>query len=667
MERKIVSGLTLPLVLIVIGMLTFAFTIQPVKASGTIYIKADGSVDPDTAPISSVDNVTYVFTGNSDSIVVERDNIVVDGAGYTLQEPETGIGVDLSDRSNVTIKNMRIMITMDFGWGIMLSNSSGNSISGNNISMNMFIDGYAIMLSNSSGNSISGNNIESNRNGIWLSNSSSNRISGNNITSRYSSITLSNSSGNSISGNNMRAYHPYMCTISLSDSSDNSISGNNIRSNYRGIWLSNSPSNSISGNNISISIDGNCAIMLSDSSNNKFYHNNFICKQPCVITSGYANFWDDGYPSGGNYWSDYTDIDQYSGPHQNETGTDGIWDHPYAIDANNTDNYPFIRPGPHPPWIPIPSFVYAPLAPIMGETVTFNASASYDVDGYIVSYAWDFGDGTNSTKTDPIITYIYTTVGPYYVTLTVTDNDSLTDATTEYIAVERIPTFISISTNSPSIIVGFRVDITGTLSDLYGNGLRKETVVLYYAPSGIEIWTPITSDTTDDLGNYRVMWIPPATGYFVIMAEWTGNATHFEAYNTATISSLVYEDQYVFSVESNSTLSELAFNTTDWTLSFTATGPNGTMGYTKVTVAKSLVANITNIRVYLDGNQSEYTITSTDDSWLLTFTYMHSTHQVAVDLDITIVPEFPSLTILLLFMIATLLAVVIHRRRKHTV
>jgi len=593
MERKIVSGLTLTLVLIVIGMLTFAFTIQPVKASGTIYIKADGSVEG-TDKIATANNITYTFIDNiNDSIVVERSNIVVDGAGYTVQGTwaPNSKGVSLSDINNVTIKNANI---------------------------NNFY--YA----------------------IYFSSSSSCVISGNNITSRFSSIMLSNSSGNSISGNSMEAYYPYVYTIGLFDSSGNSISENNIRSSYWGIWLSNS-------------------------SNNKFYHNNFICKQPCVITSSYANFWDDDYPSGGNYWSDYTDIDQYSGPHQNETGTDGIWDHPYAIDANNTDNYPFIRPGPHPPWIPIPSFIYAPLAPIMGETVTFNASASYDVDGYIVSYAWDFGDGTNSTKTDPIITYIYTTVGPYYVTLTVTDNDSLTDATTEYIAVERIPTFISISTNSPSIIVGFRVDITGTLSDLYGNGLRKETVVLYYAPSGIEIWTPITSDTTDDLGNYRVMWIPPATGYFVIMAEWTGNATHFEAYNTATISSLVYEDQYVFSVESNSTLSELAFNTTDWTLSFTATGPNGTMGYTKVTVAKSLVANITNIRVYLDGNQSEYTITSTDDSWLLTFTYMHSTHQVAVDLDITIVPEFPSLTILLLFMIATLLAVVIHRRRKHTV
>ena len=54
------------------------------------------------------------------------------------------------------------------------------------------------------------------------------------------------------------------------------------------------------------------------------------------------NIWDDDYPSGGNYWSDYTGVDEYSGPYQNETGSDGIGDTPYVIDENNQDNYPFM-------------------------------------------------------------------------------------------------------------------------------------------------------------------------------------------------------------------------------------------------------------------------------------------------------------------------------------
>jgi len=86
-----------------------ALNIQTIKASGTIYITADGSVDPDTAPISSVDNITYIFTDNIyDEIVVERDYIVVDGAGYTLQGTGSEIGIYLLLRSNVTIKNMEI-------------------------------------------------------------------------------------------------------------------------------------------------------------------------------------------------------------------------------------------------------------------------------------------------------------------------------------------------------------------------------------------------------------------------------------------------------------------------------------------------------------------------------------------------------------------------------
>lgn len=59
-----------------------------------------------------------------------------------------------------------------------------------------------------------------------------------------------------------------------------------------------------------------------------------------------------------------------------------------------------------------------------GTTITFNASSSYDLDGYVVEYAWDLGDGTSGTN---IITgHAYTENGTYTVTLTVTDNDGAT-------------------------------------------------------------------------------------------------------------------------------------------------------------------------------------------------------------------------------------------------
>lgn len=59
-----------------------------------------------------------------------------------------------------------------------------------------------------------------------------------------------------------------------------------------------------------------------------------------VYSHNVVNVWDDDYPSGGNYWSDYTGVNNFSGPYQNETGSDGIGDAPYIIDVNNRDQYP---------------------------------------------------------------------------------------------------------------------------------------------------------------------------------------------------------------------------------------------------------------------------------------------------------------------------------------
>jgi len=60
------------------------------------------------------------------------------------------------------------------------------------------------------------------------------------------------------------------------------------------------------------------------------------------------------------------------------------------------------------------------------EIVTFNASGSYDPDGTIVSYSWDFGDG--NTATGVTVSHAYADNGSYVVTLTVTDNDGATDS-----------------------------------------------------------------------------------------------------------------------------------------------------------------------------------------------------------------------------------------------
>jgi hypothetical protein len=54
--------------------------------------------------------------------------------------------------------------------------------------------------------------------------------------------------------------------------------------------------------------------------------------------------WDDGYPNGGNYWSQYSGIDEKSGAGQNQPGSDGIGDTPYVITATSADPYPLMAP-----------------------------------------------------------------------------------------------------------------------------------------------------------------------------------------------------------------------------------------------------------------------------------------------------------------------------------
>jgi hypothetical protein len=82
---------------------------------------------------------------------------------------------------------------------------------------------------------------------------------------------------------------------------------------------------------------------------------------------------------------------------------------------------------------PIAAFTWSPQYPKPNQTVTFDASESYDPDGQITSYYWDFGDGTNMTETSPKINHTYTTYGPKYVTLTVTDNDGRNSSKTQTI------------------------------------------------------------------------------------------------------------------------------------------------------------------------------------------------------------------------------------------
>ena len=355
MERKLVSGIMLSLLLT--SMLTLAFNIQPVRASETIYIRPDGTVEG-TDKIQR-DGDIYTFTDNIyGEIVVEKDNVEVDGASYTLQGTGSGYGFYLNGISNVTIKNIEIKA---FDISIYLTTSSNIIIAGNTITDN-YDDGILVGWG-SSNNIISGNTITDNGwCGIGLR-GYNNSVSGNTITDNYLDGILLLGSNNTIFGNKIIANGRFGITLA-EGCSGNSISGNNITNNNYGVFLRGCSGNSISGSNIANNNYGIHVIICSDnaicgnnitnndrgielysSSNNIIYHNNFVDNTEQVYSEGSTNVWDDGYPSGGNYWSDYTT--RY--PDAQELDDSGIWDSPYVIDGNNQDNYPLMET-----WTPSP-------------------------------------------------------------------------------------------------------------------------------------------------------------------------------------------------------------------------------------------------------------------------------------------------------------------------
>ena len=131
------------------------------------------------------------------------------------------------------------------------------------------------------------------------------------------------------------------CGVNVS-SSYNMIFSNEIASNqYCGVLITGGSStifeNNITSNNYGIYVNSSQA-----SNGNLVYHNN-LNNTYQAVTNEAAGLWDNGYPSGGNYWSHYNGTDLFSGEFQTVRGSDGIGDTAYAIDPNNTDRYPLIR------------------------------------------------------------------------------------------------------------------------------------------------------------------------------------------------------------------------------------------------------------------------------------------------------------------------------------
>jgi parallel beta-helix repeat protein len=289
-----------------------AIYVQPPKASGTIYIRSDGRVDGTTNIVRN--GSLYVFVDDvRNSIVLEKDNIVIDGAGHVLEGAAgtaSGNGVSLSGRQNITITNITIR---SFNDNIFIDGSAGCRFRGNNITSAY---SYAIWCRGSYGNEFSGNNISFNKAGIYFSydaSSSDSAITGNVFSeNELSPLDCYNGNNLTVSGNKVTGGSS---PLGLTNCKNSNVVGNNVteQSGYTSLNLVNCNDSSIAGNIVSRGLtQGAFALTLYGSFRNRIYGNTVTQSSTGILVSALAI--SEGYISSNyNTITDNTIIDNVNG------------------------------------------------------------------------------------------------------------------------------------------------------------------------------------------------------------------------------------------------------------------------------------------------------------------------------------------------------------------
>ena len=276
-----------------------------------------------------------------------------------------------------------------------------------NLIFNSSIDIGYIAIIKSTNITVRDKKLANNLNGVVLADSSNINISNTDLSNNNYGIYLEQSSNsiieNNIINSNIDDFPLYWygmgSGVSLISSINNTIRGNTVSNNRRGIVIEYS----------------------STSSFNSIYHNNFINNTYFQSTdsSNGDNSWDSGYPSGGNYWSDYAGIDKYSGPNQDLPGSDDIGDDPRAIPGgSNVDRYPLMQPYSPSTGTDISVDLYFEKIPAMGSSTSTDEFTAGDVKLGYAKTTLTSGDYTVKTYIKMIMPdgtekYAYSTSSPF--------------------------------------------------------------------------------------------------------------------------------------------------------------------------------------------------------------------------------------------------------------
>jgi parallel beta-helix repeat protein len=336
-------------------------------------------VDKTLAIVSLEKNLTIIDgNNNGPAVSIISDNTYL--LGFTITNSssswwDSGVYIHAD---NVTMSDN---IITENSYGIIFEYANNTVITGNLI-FNNSVDGIkgnrSIYKS-----TISNNIVHNNRNGIALDD-------------EYLDITRNHKVfENTIFNNSQVGVFCYR--NEGTEVYDNSLTG----PLSHGIYIQEGQSNLVYDNTIEETEKG---IWLLSTSSNKIFHN-YILNNTAQASDNGFNQWDDGYPSGGNYWSDYSGPDNYNGPNQDIIGGDGFGDTEHPISGgSNKDNYPFMDIGWGAPYPTIDEVkvTYTPdgvevdfVFLDVGMDITLYASAYNDSSGYLGLIDVDWSQSPN--------------------------------------------------------------------------------------------------------------------------------------------------------------------------------------------------------------------------------------------------------------------------------
>lgn len=201
------------------------------------------------------------------------------------------------------------------------------------------------------------------------------------------------------------------------------------------------------------------------------------------------------------------------------------------------------------------------------------------------------------------------------------------------------PATIEASVESSATFSDFSAKINGVLT-AGGTDLPNAGILLYLSVSGGASWDILSFVNTDPEGKFSIIWKPSVTGNYLLNATWNGNLEYSSTSTIVNFALTPYEEQNVFSITSNSTLSGLLFDSVNNELRFTVDGPSGSVGYVNAVIPKSLLDDISTLNVNVDQYQITFNSESQTEYWTISFTYPHSTHEITVDFNAN--PTTPS-------------------------